>query len=352
MEKSHSTSPTCCCQKQLGSAAVQSPTSGELDLSRIPTVSTKLNWVDRLSAWKMRWGIGRDRYRITPGLYAVGHPTKEDVVLVSSNYKLSFDALRKELAHINTWILVLDTKGINVWCAAGKGTFGTGELVRQIVATDLAQVVSHRTLILPQLSASGVSGFEVKRQSGFTVVFGPIRAADIKSFLDRGMKADSRMRRMTFPLVDRMKVVPVELVSAMKYFLIYAVLVALWLFARSALTAGRLSNDLFPVLGAILIGTVAVPFLLPWIPFRSFTLKGWLVGFLWAIFLGYIQRTGIPMLIGNVLLLPAISAFLALNFTGSTTFTSQNGVNKEIRIFARPMAITALAGILLIIIGR
>jgi len=66
----------------------------------------------------------RMSYAISPGLYAVGNPTKESDVFVSANYKLSFDVLRRELKGFNAWILVLDTKGINVWCAAGKGTFG------------------------------------------------------------------------------------------------------------------------------------------------------------------------------------------------------------------------------------
>ncbi len=315
-------------------------------------VSTTLSLADRLGAWKVRWGIKRGRYRVTPGLYAIGHPGDKDVVLVSSNYKLSFDELRKELDGLNVWILVLDTKGINVWCAAGKGTFGTDELVRRIAVTGLPEVVSHRALILPQLSAPGVSGFEVKKRSGFAVIFGPIRARDIKSFLDHGMKADARMRRVTFSFRDRLKVVPVEFVGAMKYFIIYAAILAIWLFARGGLTVRSLRDGSLPFLGAVLIGSVITPVLLPWIPFRSFTLKGWVMGFLWAIGLSAFQKAGIPLLAGNLLLLPAIAAYLALNFTGSTTFTSQNGVNKEIRIFARPMAITALIGIALLILGR
>jgi CO dehydrogenase/acetyl-CoA synthase gamma subunit (corrinoid Fe-S protein) len=76
----------------------------------------------------MRWGIGRHRYRIEPGLYAVGTPGSDSPVLVTANYKMSFDALRRELGGLDAWILVLETDGINVWCAAGKGTFGTEEV--------------------------------------------------------------------------------------------------------------------------------------------------------------------------------------------------------------------------------
>ena len=67
----------------------------------------------------VRWSIGRNNYKIEPGIYALGSPDKNSEVLVTANYKLSFDTLRKNLTGLNVWILVLDTKGINVWCAAG-----------------------------------------------------------------------------------------------------------------------------------------------------------------------------------------------------------------------------------------
>ena len=72
------------------------------------------------------------RYLIAPGLYRIGKPEANSPVLVTANYKLTVDTVRRWLAGMNVWLLVLDTKGVNVWCAAGKGTFGTAELVRRI----------------------------------------------------------------------------------------------------------------------------------------------------------------------------------------------------------------------------
>ncbi|HQL32652.1 MAG TPA: hypothetical protein PK969_05305, partial [Treponemataceae bacterium] len=68
----------------------------------------------------LRLGIGRNKASVTPGLYFIGSPGAASPVLVSANYRLSFDALRKELSGIDAWILVVDTRGVNVWCAAGK----------------------------------------------------------------------------------------------------------------------------------------------------------------------------------------------------------------------------------------
>src|ERR1035437_7497418 len=46
----------------------------------LPTVSTKLNWKDYWGTIKVRWGIGRDHYRVTPGIYKVGNMKALDVV--------------------------------------------------------------------------------------------------------------------------------------------------------------------------------------------------------------------------------------------------------------------------------
>jgi CO dehydrogenase/acetyl-CoA synthase gamma subunit (corrinoid Fe-S protein) len=91
----------------------------------VPQVGTKLTRADRLGTWKARWDIGRMDYLVPPGLYAVGNPTPADPVLVTANYKMSYDIVRSVLEGRNVWLLVLETYGINVWCAAGKGTFGT-----------------------------------------------------------------------------------------------------------------------------------------------------------------------------------------------------------------------------------
>jgi CO dehydrogenase/acetyl-CoA synthase gamma subunit (corrinoid Fe-S protein) len=124
---------------------------------RIRKTSAVLTLGDRLDHVKARWGYRRDRHRVDPGLYGLGEPGRSSPVFVTANYTLSFDALRSALVGRDAYLLVLDTAGINVWCAAGKGTFGTDELVRRIEAVGLHQVVDHRLLILPQLGAPGVA---------------------------------------------------------------------------------------------------------------------------------------------------------------------------------------------------
>ncbi|MBI5623818.1 MAG: acetyl-CoA synthase subunit gamma [Elusimicrobia bacterium] len=304
---------------------------------------------DALRGVLSRWGLGRNRYRVKPGLYGLGSPGPDAPVLVTANYKLSFDAVRRAMAGRDLWLLVLDTVGINVWCAAGKGTFGTDELVIRVRSVGLGDKVRHRVLILPQLGAVGVAGFEVAKRTGFKVVYGPVRVEALPAFLDRGMKALPEMRRVAFPLSERLMLAPLEFLQALRYFAVFLGLAAVWTLGRGG-SASDLASAAWPLLGSVVAGTVVVPGLLPWVPFRSFALKGWLVGLAWAGFVCWAKPAGLRMAGGQLLLLPAVSAFLALNFTGASTFTSQNGVNREIGLFARPMAASALAGAVLLIL--
>ncbi|MCL2834761.1 MAG: mercury methylation corrinoid protein HgcA [Treponema sp.] len=317
----------------------------------IPTVSASLSFKDILGAWKVRWGIGRNNYKVDPGLCAVGNPDDSSPVFVSANYKLSFDILRKNLAGMDCRILVLDTKGINVWCAAGKGTFGTEELVNRIKTSGLGGYVSHRTVIVPQLGATGVSAREVARLSGFTVIYGPVRAADIKEFVSAGYRAGKDMRTVKFSIRDRIVLTPIEIAEAAKISLsIFGVIFLLNLFAARPLGI----KDLIVYIAAILTGTFLTPVLLPFIPGRAFAFKGWILGALITACIvyafGWFTQPMLLLGIGYMLALPACSAYLALNFTGSSTYTSYSGVIKEIKI-AMPVIIFLLAsGIVLVLI--
>lgn len=303
-----------------------------------------------MGSFKARLGINRMHYLVEPGLYALGTPNEKSPVMATANYKMSFDHLRQALTGRNVWILVLDTKGINVWCAAGKGTFGTEELTRRIILSGLGMIVSHREIILPQLSAPGVAAHEVKKISGFKVIYGPIQAKDLPIFLESGLKATSEMRIKTFPLRERIVLIPIELGAALKGGFIASSLLFIIAFM------GRwgegwtlaLNQALMPVIGifiAILSGAVLTPFLLPWLPGRAFSSKGAWVGILTAFLFHFLRlalgvKTGYLESIGWFLVIPAVSAFLAMNFTGASTFTSLSGVKKEMR-WALPFQIGA-----------
>ena len=179
--------------------------------SPVPRVRSQMSREDRLGTVLARLGIVRDNCRISPGLYAIGAPDAQSPVMVTANYKLSFDVLRFHLAGVSAWILVANTRGINVWCAAGKGIFSAQEVACRVQAAGLVDIVTHRRLVLPQLSATGVSARQVKTLCGFEVVWGPVHAKHIKEFLNNQMKATADMRKVTFTLRERVELIPVEL---------------------------------------------------------------------------------------------------------------------------------------------
>ena len=312
-----------------------------------PVISTRLTTGDIVGGWRVRWGIRRMGYRVNPGLYAVGKPDTSSPVLVTANYKLTFDSLRKHLNNISAWILVLDTKGVNVWCAAGKGTFGTEELIRRIKSINLSSLMKNRTLILPQLGAPGVAAHIVTAQTGFKIIYGPIRAADLPKFLANGLKTDPAMRNVTFTLKERFAVIPVELVQSWKMaFAALVYFIILRLISGNLLSWSTVGGFL-PYLAAIVMGCAVVPALLPFVPGKSFALKGWLAGVFGTFVCAWFSGHGAIDTIAYLLIMPAISAYLALNFTGCSTYTSLSGVKKELRIALPLLIFSAISGIAL-----
>ena len=304
----------------------------------VPVINTGLTVRDGIGTFRARLGISRDRYRVAPGLYCLGTPDKNSPVMVTANYKLSFDSLRKELDGVDTWLLVLDTRGVNVWCAAGKKTFSTEEVIRQVHGVGLDKIVSHRELILPQLGAPGVSAHKVKKGCGFKVIWGPVKARDVKTFLNSGCKADISMRQLTFTMGERLVLIPVELSLIVKPSL--AILLAIFVISGISPDIFSFSSAWFrgiqgaaAYLTGVLAGAVVVPVILPWLPMRQFYMKGILSGLAGGLMLILYLGSAITKLeiITLLLLTTAVSSYAAMNFTGATPFTSPSGVEKEMR---------------------
>ena len=310
----------------------------ETPIGPVPQVATAASFRDFCGTVGARIGIIRRKYKVAPGIYAVGTPGSESPVLVTANYKLSFDALRLQLCGVDAWLLVLDTRGINVWCAAGKGTLSTEEVIRSVEHSRLALVVSHRELVLPQLAATGVTAQDVKRGCGFQVFFGPIRAADIPTYLQQGNQCNETMREVTFTLPERAVLIPVELFLLAKPLLITLALMFVLsgigpsLFSLNAALHRGLTLLTATLLG-IFGGAVLTPLLLPWLPCRQFWIKGVLAGLAAAVISWLLPaaRYSLPEQLALFLWMITLSSYLAMNFTGSTPFTSPSGVEYEMR---------------------
>jgi hypothetical protein len=311
----------------------------------LPQLSTTLTWSDTVKRWSLRWGIGRNDSIVEPGLYRIGSPSPDSPVIVTCNYRMTVDLVRGDLAGVDAWLLVIDTYGINVWCAAGKGTFGTDELVRRIFATHLADYVDHETLILPQLGAPGVAAHKVRAMTGYRIVWGPVRSSDLRAFLDAGNVATPEMRAVTFTFAERVALSPMELVPSMRYALYAVPLLAVLALLGASIGARQflpiaLLISLLPAIAmfvlAVAAGAFLVPALLPWIPGRAFTVKGAVIGAVVAL----LALAAAPGMLGLlsvwgwaavVLAVASAASYIGVNFTGSTPYTSPSGVERELR---------------------
>lgn len=320
-------------------------------IGEIPIISSEIKLTDLLGMILVRTGINRMSYKVKPGVYSVNNPDEKSPIIVTANYKLTFDIVRKELKDLNVWLLVLDTKGVNVWCSAGKGTFGTDELIKQIMVTGIRKLVNHKNIILPQLGAVGVEAHKITEITGMRVIYGPVYARDIKEFIKNGYKKDKNMREVRFDLKDRIVVIPVELIQTIKPMLLMFLISGIFTYFETYKIGVNLLSDFAPYFTAVLTGSVMIPLLLPLIPFKAFSIKGFLVGIFLTIFISIIFSFSISKLISMFFILPAIVSFLALNFTGATTFTSISGVEKEVRIASPLIVISITVGIILKILS-
>ncbi|MCP4627838.1 MAG: hypothetical protein GY850_30620 [bacterium] len=322
----------------------------------VPKLKSRLGFSDLSGTVQARLGIFRDQYKVAPGLYCLGEPGPESPVLVTANYKLSFDTLRSRAGRLTAWLLVLDTRGVNVWCAAGKKTFSTDEIIRQVRRVGLEKVVKHRQLIVPQLGAPGVSAQKVREGCGFKVVWGPVRAEDLGYFLENDLKAESSMRQVTFSFWERLVLVPVEISLVIKPSLvIIAAMFFLSAISPDFSVAAAWQRGLHFALAficGILAGAVAVPLFLPLLPGVSFFLKGLWPGLVFGgLALAVAENYTSPEAVAMMLICLSVGSYAAMNFTGATPYASPSGVEKEMRRGIPLQALMALAALALWLTG-
>jgi hypothetical protein len=181
------------------------------------------------------------------------------------------------------------------------------------------------------------------RRARFLVEYGPVRASDLPQYL-KTHTATPEMRRVQFPIKDRIVLTPVEFVHLALP--LVAVTAFLWFLAGPVAALAAIS--------AVIAGTVLFPALLPFIPTRDFSTKGLLLGGLVAVpfAASFATVPAIPFWANTLaamtalLLIPAVTAYIALNFTGCTTFTSRTGVKKEIFRYVPVLAVMAGMGII------
>lgn len=170
------------------------------------------------------------------GLIAIGRPDSKSPVLLTGNFRLTVERVKRALRGIDAYLLVANSRGVNVWCAATGGLLTNHDVVSVIKTSGIERLVDHRMIVLPQLAATGIEGPAVQRRTGWRVVWGPVRAEDLPAFLDGGLTASPAMRGVEFPWSERLEMAvawafPISLIAA---------LLALPFFGRSVLALAAL----------------------------------------------------------------------------------------------------------------
>jgi ferredoxin len=186
-------------------------------------VRTALDW---LVAYLFRW-----LPRAAPtGLFPVGKPDESSPVIVTGNFSLTVGRVRRALRGQNLWLLIANSDGINVWCAADGGIFTHNRVIDAIKVSGLSDRLKHRQIILPALSASGIDLEGIREETGFRPRFGPVYARDIPAYLEGRKKKTDAMRRFDFGLRHRL-----DMFASMNFPIYLLLAIALAVFWREYL---------------------------------------------------------------------------------------------------------------------
>ncbi|MFX1438540.1 MAG: methyltransferase domain-containing protein, partial [Promethearchaeota archaeon] len=150
-----------------------------------------------------------DHIPIEPGIYRSGNPDEKSPIIVTANYIYTYIKVMRALKGINAWVLCVDSKGINVWCAARGDNFGNKQLIEAVEATGISEITTRKTLILPQLSAGGVAAPIISSESPnfpFNILYGPVWAKFLPQYLkERPSKKPDKWKLANFTISHRLR---------------------------------------------------------------------------------------------------------------------------------------------------
>jgi ferredoxin len=153
------------------------------------------------------------------GIITIGNPDRRSPVLLTGNYIITVLRVKRAIEG-NAYLLVANSRGINVWCAGGGGHFTNHDVISVLKTSGIEKEVDHREVILPQLAAVGVEATTIKRKTGWRVIWGPVYAKDIPAFIKNNRQKTSEMREVQFPLTQRIEMAvawafPISIISAL-----------------------------------------------------------------------------------------------------------------------------------------
>ncbi len=296
----------------------------------------RIGWLDYIKAAISWIDAFKRTYVVEPGLYYTGDRYDSGApLLVTSNYRLTVFLVTRRVRTFNARLLVVDTDGINVWCAAGKGQFGNQAILAQIQRYPRSLLTQEKwlRLILPKFGLAGVD-LRAMREERMRPIIGPLYARDLPAYLAAPPLRDCDddcvvfgLRMRTFSWLPGLK----QMVGYSLLLVIFFML-AQWLWG-SSVPLGLLAISVFVA--------TAYPLLFPWIPGDRFAVKGLWLGAIAAAGLGLGAAAGLVAAADLVASIPftlATGLFFGLAYTGNSAVSNYTRVRKETAQFLVPDA--------------
>lgn len=133
------------------------------------------------------------------GLIRIENPDQNSPVFLTCNFHLTVERVKRSLKGFDCYLLVTNSRGINVWCAATGGHFTNHDVISILKTSDIEKLISHQKVILPQLAASGIESKTIQKKTGWEIIWGPVYAKDVHLFIDHNFKKTLPMREVEFP---------------------------------------------------------------------------------------------------------------------------------------------------------
>ncbi|RMF10488.1 MAG: copper oxidase [Candidatus Neomarinimicrobiota bacterium] len=154
------------------------------------------------------------------GLIPIGNPGRNSPVFLTCNFRLTVERVKRSLKGMDAWLLVANSRGINVWCAATGGKFTHHDVISILKTSGIEAQVDHRRVVLPQLAATGIEPRIVREKTGWHCLWGPVYAQDIPAFVRQNFHKTREQSRVRFSLSQRLEMAvmwafPFHVISAL-----------------------------------------------------------------------------------------------------------------------------------------
>ncbi|MFX1387178.1 MAG: methyltransferase domain-containing protein [Promethearchaeota archaeon] len=287
-----------------------------------------------------------DHVPIEPGLYQSGNPDKNSPIIVTANYIYTYIKVMRALKGIDAWVLCVDSKGINVWCAARGNNFGNKQVIEAVEASGITKITEKKTLILPQLSAGGIAAPLIKSEAPdfpFNILYGPVWVKYLPQFLkERPAKKSEKMKLARFTGSHRLRAGITHTTFLFRKIFLWPTIALFLILLGFVLTDILWIGNLWLV-GEIwlwiIITNAIIALLFPITKFtRKFKTKGLVFGIIIVLLfsgISWLLNYSLPSIFLNLCFYFWVAFFSTMSFSGYTMATSPREIQDEYPVFSK-----------------